>query len=197
MAALAGGLPDRRHHPLPETASGHACRADRPHFIRKSAIGLARLHCLRRTQRSLRRSHSSVSLSVLLQAAWRKYVTHPVTKLFTSEIIRSSEARCCSHAASACGSAHAPDPVPPSPVAPRRSDARRPWSSRSSWSSLPCCRFTPIELAQTAPWLLNSALRRTVRCTATTASADSSPPVRCRCRHPAPVRPEKRGGLPG
>src|SRR5712691_8868510 len=90
MASLAGGLPDRRHHPLPETASGHARRAGTPCFTRKSTVGLARLHCLRRTQRSLRRSHSSVSLSVLLQAAWRKYVTQPVIKLFTSAIIRSS-----------------------------------------------------------------------------------------------------------
>src|SRR6516165_482370 len=91
MAALAGGLPDRRHHPLPETANAHAFRAGTPHFVRKSAIGLGRLHCLRRTHRSLRRSHSSMSLSALLQAAWRKYVTHPVTKLFTSAIILSSE----------------------------------------------------------------------------------------------------------
>src|SRR6266849_4010506 len=90
MASLAGGLPDRRHHPLPETANGHARRAGTPHFTRKSAIALARLHCLRRTQRSLRRSPSSRSLSVLLQAAWRKYVTHPVAKLITSLTIRSS-----------------------------------------------------------------------------------------------------------
>jgi len=97
------------------------------------------------------------------------------------------KARCCSNTASACGSARAPGPVPPSPVAPWRSDACRAWSNRSCWSPPPCCRFTPIELAQTAPWLLNSALRRTIRCPATTASADSSSPVRCRCRHPAPV----------
>jgi hypothetical protein len=42
MASLAGGLPDRRHHPLPETANGHALRAGTPHFTRKSAIGLDR-----------------------------------------------------------------------------------------------------------------------------------------------------------
>ena len=88
----------------------------------------------------------------------------------------------------ACGSSHAPDPVPPSPVAPWRNDARRTWSNKSPWSPLPCCRFPPIELAhRLTPWLLNSALRQAVRCPATTASADSSPPIRCRCRHPAPV----------
>jgi len=32
---------------------------------------------------------------------------------------------------------------------------------------------------------------------ATTASADSSPLIGCRCRQPAPDRPEKRRGLPG
>jgi hypothetical protein len=94
MASLAGGLPDRRHHPLPAAANGHALRAGTPHFLRKSAIALARLHCLRRTQRSLRRSQSSRSRSALLQAAWRKYVTQPVVKLFTSAIIRSNAYDC-------------------------------------------------------------------------------------------------------
>ena len=63
----------------------------------------------------------------------------------------------------ACGSAHAPAPVPPSPVSPWRNAAFRASSKRSLWSPLPCCRFTPIELARTAPWLLNSALRSPLR----------------------------------
>jgi hypothetical protein len=44
----------------------------------------------RRTQRSWRRSHAIHCLSAPLQAAWRKYVSQPVVKLFTSLIIRSS-----------------------------------------------------------------------------------------------------------
>ena len=84
MASCAGGLPDTLHHPLPDSASSHARHSGTPHFARKSAIGLARLHCFSRTQRSLRRSQSSRSLSAPLQAAWRKYVTQPVLKLFTS-----------------------------------------------------------------------------------------------------------------
>jgi hypothetical protein len=39
----------------------------------------------------VRRSRSWISLSALLQAVWRKYVTQPVVKLFSSATIRSSD----------------------------------------------------------------------------------------------------------
>ena len=87
MAWLAWGVPESRHHPLPDNASSHALRTGTPFLTRKSAIALVRLHCFRRMQRSLRRSHSSILRSSLLQAAWRKYVTQPVVKLFASLII--------------------------------------------------------------------------------------------------------------
>ena len=89
-----------------------------------------------------------------------------------------------------------PAPVPPSPAASWRSAAFRASSRRSRWSTLPCCRSTPIESVQTAPCdLTNSALRPVARgllWPRLTSPRPSSP-------LPAPCsgRPERRGDLPG
>jgi hypothetical protein len=60
---------------------------------------------------------------------------------------------------------------------------RRPRSliEQALGSPPPCCRFTPIELAQTAPWLLNSALLRSIRIPA--ARADPGPHGETSQRH--------------
>ena len=68
----------------------------------------------------------------------------------TGESIRSVKARVGSDAVDACDSSNDPARVPPSPDSPGRTPDACP--VRDGWAGLPCCRFTPIESAPTAPW---------------------------------------------
>jgi len=86
MPSVAGGLPLKRHQPLPLRPAIQARHLGTPSRCRKSAIGLARLHCLRRRHRSFRRIHSSRRWRWLLHSAWRKKATQPVKNELSSPI---------------------------------------------------------------------------------------------------------------
>src|SRR6266446_6423287 len=69
MAIFACGELARHHHPLPDEASSRACRGETPCWRRKRRSAWGCLHCLSRTQRSLRRSQPSRPRSSLCERA--------------------------------------------------------------------------------------------------------------------------------
>jgi hypothetical protein len=86
IPSVAGGLPLKRHQPLPLRPPIQARHLGTPSRCRKSAIGLVRLHCLSRRHRSFRRIHSSRRWRWLLHSAWRKKATQPVRNELSSPI---------------------------------------------------------------------------------------------------------------
>jgi hypothetical protein len=78
------GSPADTTIPSPTRRAATPSDASTPDLMRKSATSLTRLHCMGRTQRSLRQSHSSVSRVPSYRRACGELVPH-------SEIIHSSD----------------------------------------------------------------------------------------------------------
>ncbi len=87
MPCWAAGVCPIRHQPLPQAAVVQHRAQGTPRVLRKSAILAARFRCFKRTQRSLRRIHWSMSARAPRTFAWRKYVTQPVRNELSSPII--------------------------------------------------------------------------------------------------------------